>query len=83
MDFVREYLSGELDRLDWDLDFNHYFIQHYSKMERENRDLAECFDFYLVEQGFDLAEGLPDDEHREYISSQFEKLNEIIRDGFG
>ena len=82
MSFVQEYLNGELDRLDWDLDFNHYLIKHYPKMERENQDLAECFNFYLAERGFDVAEDLPDDEHREFIRGQFAKLKETIRDGF-
>jgi len=82
MSFVQEYLNGELDRLDWDLDFNHYLIKHYPKMERENHDLAECFNFYLAEYGFDVAEDLPDDEHREFIRGQFDKLKEIIQDGF-
>ena len=82
MDFVREYLSGELDRLSWDLDFNHYLIKHYPKMERENPELAECFAFYLAEQGFDQGEGMPDDEHREFIQEQFDEFNDVVKGGF-
>ena len=82
MSFVRKYLGGELERLDWDLDFNHYLIENYPKMERENCDLAECFNFYLAEEGFDRAEGLPDKEHKAFIRKQFKKLEEVIRDGF-
>jgi len=67
MAFVQEYLDGKRSRLDFDLDFNHYLIKHYAKMERENPDLAECFNFYLAEDGFDLTEGLTDDQHRRLI----------------
>lgn len=65
MTYVQEYLEGKRSRLDFDLDFSHYLIKHYPKMERENPDLAECFNFYLAEEGFDQAEGLSDDRHRE------------------
>ncbi|GHU94610.1 hypothetical protein FACS1894208_05990 [Clostridia bacterium] len=50
IEFVQDYLDGEDNRLDWNLDFNHYLIQHYPKMERENLDVAECFAFYLAEK---------------------------------
>ena len=80
--FVREYLYGTLERLDWDCDFNHYLIKHYPKMDREDRDLAECFNFYLAEQGFDLAGDLPDNEHRKFIHEQFAKFEDIRENGF-
>ncbi|SHK78882.1 hypothetical protein [Desulforamulus aeronauticus] len=82
MTFVQEYLDGERSRLDFDLDFNHYLIKHYAKMERENPDLAECFNFYLAEDGFDQAVGLSDDRHRRLIQKQFNKFKAALRDGF-
>ena len=81
--FVKDYLSGDSDRLTWDLDFNHYLIEHYPKMEREDPELAECFAFYLSDQGFDRAEHLPDDEHREFIRKQFDMFNAALYDGLG
>jgi len=80
MEFVQEYLDGTLERLDWDLDFIHYLIKHYPKMERENADLADCFNFYLAEQGFDRAKGLPDAEHRKVIQRQFDGFKSVMRD---
>ncbi len=82
MTFVQEYLDGKRSRLDFDLDFNHYLIKHYAKMERENPDLAECFNFYLAEDGFDQAVGLSDDRHRRLIQKQFNKFKAALRDGF-
>ncbi|MCL5781113.1 MAG: hypothetical protein M1119_09535 [Firmicutes bacterium] len=82
MTFVQEYLDGKRSRLDFDLDFNHYLIKHYAKMERENPDLAECFNYYLAEEGFDQAVGLSDDQHRRLIQKQFNKFKAALRDGF-
>ena len=80
--FVQEYLSGEMDRLGWDLDFNHYFIQHYPKMERENSELAECFNFYLAEQGFEAGIDLDDGEHKKLIHRQWNEFKAAMCDGF-
>ena len=81
MSFVQEYLSGDIDRLGFDLDFNHYLIQNYPKMERENRELADCFNFYLAEEGFDQAENLDDGEHKKLIRKQWGKFTSAMRDG--
>ena len=48
MNFVQSYLDGERSRMDFDLDFSHYLMKHYAKMERANPNLAECFNFYLA-----------------------------------
>lgn len=82
MAFVQSYLDGERSRLDFDLDFNHYLIKRYAKMERENYHLAECFHFYLAEEGFDQTEGLSDDQHKLLIQQQFNEFNATLRDGF-
>ena len=69
--FVQDYLGGKTDRLSWDLDFSHYLMQQYPKMERENSEMAECFYFYLAEQGSDEGVGLNDSEHKKLIREQF------------
>ena len=82
MNFVQEYLDGDMDRLSWDLNFNHYLIKHYPNMERDNIDLAECFNFYLAELGFDQGVNLPDDKHKKLIRKQFNEFKAAMRDGF-
>jgi len=79
--FVQDYLDGASSRLDWDLDFNHYLILHYPKMERENPDVADCFAFYLSENGFDCAESLSDEEHRLFIRKQFDLFHDTLKSG--
>ena len=51
-------------------------IRHYAKMERENPDLAECFNFYLAEDGFDKAVGLSDDRYRKLFKKQLTYLRQ-------
>ena len=82
MTFVQSYLDGERSRMDFDLDFSHYLIKHYKKMERANRHLAECFNFYLAEEGFDQSEGLSNDQHKKLIQKQFNEFKAVLRDGF-
>lgn len=79
--FVQDYINGVNDRLDWDLDFCHYLIQHYPKMEHENPDIAHCFVFYLSEKNFDCAGGLADDEHKMFIRKQLGLFFDAVDDG--
>ena len=81
MSFVQEYLDGDMDRLGFELDFNHYLIENYPKMELEYNDLAEYFYFCLGEQGHDKGSGLSDDEHKELIRQQFDEFKAAMRDG--
>ncbi|MDR0326365.1 MAG: hypothetical protein LBI19_09760 [Oscillospiraceae bacterium] len=80
MEFVEAYLDGEKNRLDWDLDFNHYLIEHYPKMEHDNSQMAGCFSYFLSEQGFDKGEGLSDTDHKELINRQYEKFKAAMHD---
>jgi hypothetical protein len=81
MDYVEEYLEGKLSRLDFDLDFSYNLMEHYPKMERENSELAECFNFYIAEQGFDKAMRLTNAEHKKLLRKQFDKFMSIMHDG--
>lgn len=81
MTFVQEYLDGQRSRLDFDLDFSHYLIKHYAKMEQADTELAECFNFYLAEEGFDRALGLPDSQHKKLMRKQFNEFKAAMEDG--
>ena len=80
--FVQDYLDGETERCFFDMDFDHYFIQHYPSMERFNSSLAECFAFYLSEEGIDRSESLSDGEHKRLIRRQYKKFLAAMKDGF-
>ena len=81
INFVQDYLNGKTDSPGWDLDFNHCLNHHYPKMKRESRDLAECFNFYLAEEGFDQGIGLNDNEHKKLIRKQLREFKATMRDG--
>jgi len=79
--FVKEYLDGGSSRMDFDLDFNHYLIKHFPKMDRQNAALADCFNFYLAEEGFDKADGLSDAQHKKLIRKRFAEFEAAMHDG--
>ena len=81
MEFVQDYLDGRVSRLDFDLDFNHYLIEHYPKMERECGELADCFNFYLAEEGYDKAQELSNAKHKKLIQRQYNEFLSAMRDG--
>ena len=81
MDFVQEYLDGKSDRLSFELDFNHHLKKHFPKMEREAGELADCFAFYLAEEGHDKAQGLSDASHKKLILKQFKEFKAAMHDG--
>jgi len=81
MNFVQDYLDNKIDRFDWDLEFATYLSKHYPKMHRESSELAECFVFYLVEEGFDQGVGLNDAEHKKLIRKQFKEFKAALKDG--
>lgn len=79
--FVQEYLSGEMERYYFDMDFDHYLIEHWSAMERKDAELARAFGYYVSEQGIDQTEGLSDAQHKRLIRRQFKLFNEAVQDG--
>ncbi|MCL2121703.1 MAG: hypothetical protein FWH28_05570 [Clostridiales bacterium] len=80
MEFVQRYLDGTLSRIEFDLDFNDHLKKHYRKMERETGELADCFAFYLAEEGCDVAHGLSDADHKKLIRKQFQEFNAAMSD---
>ncbi len=80
-DFVLEYIGGVMERMFFDMDFNHYFIKYYPAMERQDSEMAECFAFYLAEQGVDVSNHLSDDQHKKLIRRQWDQFNAAIKDG--
>jgi hypothetical protein len=79
--FVEEYLRGDMDRMDFDLDFCYYLNQHAAKMEREYPELIECFFYYIVEQGMNQADHLGDAEHKKLIRKQWDEVKSAMQDG--
>ncbi|AMC93659.1 hypothetical protein AOC36_06565 [Erysipelothrix larvae] len=74
--FVLDYLVGNKDRMDFDLDFNYYLIKHFPAMHRRNEYEADCFAYYLEEEGYDVSENLSDTQHKALIKKQWKQFVE-------
>lgn len=81
MEYVQDYLGGDTERMFFDLDFNHYLIKHYPAMERHDPEMAECFAFYLSQEGIDRTHGLSDAQHKRIIRRQFKAFAAALADG--
>ncbi len=82
-EFVQKYIDGDMPRLFFDLDFDHYFIKYYPALERLNPDMAGCFAYYVSEQGVDVSNGLSDAQHKKLIRRQWKKFTSALDDGLG
>lgn len=79
--FVQEYLDGDMDRMGFDLDFDHYLIEHWPAMERKDAEMARAFGFYVSEQGIDQTVSLSDVQHKRLIRRQFRRFMDALDDG--
>ena len=50
-------------------------------MERKSAKLAECFAFYLSEEGIDRTVGLSDAKHKALIRKQYKEFLSAMNDG--
>lgn len=74
MEMVEDYLEGNKDRMDFELDFQYEIIEKYRKMAKEDGEFAEYFYDMLVEEGVDAGEQLSDEKFYELISKNFSQL---------
>ena len=74
IDFISDFINGELERFFFDLDYSAYVIEHFPHMEHENSRFADKFAHTVdqaYERGTDL--GLSDEEFRVEISNAFDE----------
>lgn len=74
IDFISEFVNGEIDRYFFDLDYSAYVIEHFPYMELEDSKLADRFAYTVdraYEQGTNL--GLSDEEFRIKISNALDE----------
>ncbi|AUS95637.1 hypothetical protein CDQ84_14845 [Clostridium thermosuccinogenes] len=74
IDFISDFVNGEIERYFFDLDYSAYVIEHFPHMELENARLADKFAYTIdraYERGTDL--GLSDEEFRAEISNAFDE----------
>jgi len=81
LDYVEDYLRGDTERIFFDLDFHYYLKKYYPAMERNNPYMADCFFYYLCEEGVNVSEGLSDAQHKKLIRGQWKKFTDTFSDG--
>ena len=74
IDFISDFVDGELERYFFDLDYSAYVIEHFPHMELEDASLADKFAYTIdraYERGTDL--GLSNEEFRVKISNALDE----------
>ncbi|MDR1801595.1 MAG: hypothetical protein LBQ95_07140 [Lachnospiraceae bacterium] len=74
VDFISDFVNGEIDRFFFDLDYSGYVIEHYPHMEYENEGFAQKF-ADTINTTYNLYSDLPDEEFRVKMS---EALNDWL-----
>lgn len=64
MSMIKEYLSGEMDVIDYSLDFPHELDKRYQKMHREYDDYCDLIYECLYEEGVARYNELIDTEFK-------------------
>jgi len=82
MNMTKEYLSGEMDIIDYGLDFPYELEQRYQKMHREDNDYCDLIYECLYAEGVALWNNLSDDEFKKLIRKQYNYIKKIAKEGF-
>lgn len=74
IDFISDFINGEIERYFFDLDYSAYVIEHFPYMEIEDSKLADRFAF-TVDRAYErgTALGLSDEEFRLVIANAFDE----------
>ena len=71
---VREYLNGDMNEIDFYLDFPYEIEKRYQKMCREDPDYTDMIYYYLVENGTDLHRSMTSEEFHDHIQKQYDNV---------
>lgn len=82
MNMTKEYLSGEMDVIDYSLDFPYELDKRYHMMHREDDDYCELIYECLYEEGVALYDRLSDEEFKKLIRKQYNYIRKIAKEGF-
>jgi len=82
MDMTKSFLDGEIDIIDFYLDFPYEIEKRYRKMVREDRVYAELIFDYLVEEGTNKYNDLSDAQFKRLIRKQYKYIKDVASEGF-
>ena len=82
MNMTKEYLNGQIDIIDYSLDFPYELEKRYKKMHREDDEYCDLIYECLYEEGVALFNELSDAEFKKLIRKQYNYIKKIIKEGF-
>lgn len=84
LQITRDFITGVIDPISYDLDFSYEIELRFKAMRRENRDLAELIYDYLYEDGIakKYEKNLSDDAFKKLIRKQYNDILRIKKEGF-
>ena len=71
---VREYLNGDMNEIDFYLDFPYEIEKRYQKMCREDPDYTDMIYYYLVENGRDLLGPMTSEKSHDHTQKQYNNV---------
>jgi len=83
MNFVADFIEGDLLRCTFDEEFIALIKERFVKMENESPKFADDFCFYMVDCGYDSNCGLPDGPYRKRMRMRYNQLLEVSGSRFG
>ena len=78
MNFVCDFIDERMDRLSFELDFNHYLNEKYDGMYNENPEAAEVFAVRIGDI-VDTSEKMTDDEFRDALCDPYDLVLDILK----
>jgi len=83
MNFVADFIEGDLIRGTFDAEFITLTKERFMKMKDESPKFTDDFCFYMIDCGFDSNNNLPDGPYRKRMRMRYNQLLEISGNRFG
>ncbi len=78
MNFVCDFIDERMDRLSFDLDFDHYLNEKYDGMYKEDPEVAEVF-ADCIGDIVNMSEKMSDDEFRDALCDPYDLVMDILK----
>lgn len=78
MNFVCDFIDERMDRLSFELDFDHYLNEKYDGMYKEDPEAAEVFADRIGDI-VDMSEKMSDDELRDALCDPYDLVMDILK----
>lgn len=77
MNMTKKFLDGEISDVSYILDFPYELEKRYAKMVKEDRNYAEMIYDYLIEDGINVGDKLPESKFKELIEKQYRYIKDL------